>query len=130
LGPRAVSVAVSISSQKRSAESLHPAVMPHAAWPLWPVGKAGLPTKDAPATAHSGVRTWARYQGAGIEGARCGSLARIGLPLAVRAPAIAQAFDAPDPPTTSRRSARSAPRRSSAGPTEEPTGAVAGSQSP
>ena len=57
---------------------------PHAAWPLCPQGIAGEPMNEAPATLHSGVRIETRYHGAGTWAARCGSLQRIGRPVADR----------------------------------------------
>src|SRR5260221_549229 len=47
----------------------------------------------APVTFRPGARRCTRYQGEGMENSRCGSFARIGLPLAVRDPATAQAFE-------------------------------------
>src|SRR5204863_222533 len=79
-------------SRNRSVLSVSPAVTPQAANPLCPMPNPGVPTSMAPAASHSGVRAWARYHGGGAVGARCGSLARMGLPDRVRLPAITQLF--------------------------------------
>ena len=60
--------------------SVSPAVMPQTQKPLWPIAKPGEPVRIAPAACQSGVRTCSKYHGGGAEGARCGSLARSGLP--------------------------------------------------
>src|SRR3990170_2447209 len=83
------------SSTNRSVLSVSPAVIPHAACPLWPAAIEGAPGTEAPVTVHSGVCRWARYQWGGRRGARWGSFATSGLPLRVRDPAIAQLFDPP-----------------------------------
>ncbi len=129
-GPRTSRPSDETSSQKRSAESVQAAVMPQAALPLKPVGNAGLPTNDAPASSHSGVRKWARYHGGGTAGARCGSFARIGTPDAVRDPAMAHAFDPPAAPTMSRSRARSPARRATGSPARAPAGVTTGSIGP
>ena len=102
--------------RKGRTSRVQPAVMPHATWPLKPVGNAGPPTNEAPAISHPGVRRCARYHGGGIAGPRCGSLARIGAPDAVRGPAMAQAFEPPDAPTRSRSRDRSSASRASGSP--------------
>src|SRR3990172_10719472 len=87
---------------KRSTWSTRPAVTPQAAKPLWPALTAGVPTSEAPATDHLGVRRWARYQWGGRPGARWGSLARMGLPETVRLPATAQALEPAPAPAKAR----------------------------
>ena len=99
-----------IVSTKKSLLSVRPAVTPHAANPLCPMGKPGAPASVAPVTSQCGVRTCARYHGGGQVGARCGSLARSGLPDAVRAPATAQLFDPPPRGRYACSAARSAAR--------------------
>src|ERR687891_59416 len=100
--------------------------MPHAAWPLWATGSAGAPTNEAPATSQAGHRRWARYQGAGRRGARCGSLASSGTPLAVRDPAMAQLLEAPADGADAEKAARSSASRERAGPAAAATGMVSG----
>lgn len=118
-----------ISSTKRSVVSWWPAVIPHAEKPLWPAENAGCVTKQAPQMAHAGVRMWAKYHEAGSAGGRCGSLARMGRPVAVRAPATAQALEAPPAPAMRWNASRSAARRSRLLPARAPGGAETGSQS-
>src|SRR5260370_3722493 len=60
---------------------------------LWPAITAGKPTIEAPVTSNPGARRCTKYHGDGIENSRCGSLARIGLPVADRSPEITHAFD-------------------------------------
>ena len=84
----------------------------------------GVPTREAPATDQSGVLTWDRYQGEGREGARCGSLATIGLPLEVLVPDTVQLLEAPPGVTYLEKISRSSSRRSSAVPAEVPGGVV------
>ena len=62
--------------------------------PLWPTTRKGAPGAVAPTSWKSGVSIRTRYQTPGAFSERCGSLARIGLPLAVWPPLIAQALDA------------------------------------
>src|SRR5687768_17385192 len=88
--------------------------MAHATFSLCPKVGTGLPGKNAPLIAHSGVRTCIRYHGAGSVGARCGSHARIARPVAVRDGAIAHAFDAPPSDTTLPTAATSVASRSAA----------------
>src|SRR5260221_6265465 len=66
----------------------------------------GTPGSVPPTTLPRGVETWAKYQ---IEGAckpRCGSLARSGLPVSLRAPDTTQLFD-PIAPSTGEYAASS-----------------------
>ncbi len=54
-----------------------------------------MPGTDAPFSQPSGVTIRARYQRIGAPRPRCGSLARIGLPVTVREPDTTHSFDAP-----------------------------------
>src|SRR3546814_6483508 len=54
----------------------------------------GTPGTVAPTVPNSGVTMQARYQRPGALNPRCGSLARIGLPVAVRLPSSTQALEA------------------------------------
>ncbi len=60
----------------------------------------------APVTFRPGACKCTRYQGEGIAYSRCGSLAKMGLPVAEREPATAHAFEpgrGSAPPRTGRR---------------------------
>ena len=61
--------------------------------PVVPMITPGIPGSVAPVTSRSGAFRCTRYHSLGQLQSRCGSLARIGLPVAERAPEIAQAFD-------------------------------------
>ena len=60
-----------------------------------PSSTTGRPGTVAPLTEPSGVTIRARYQRIGAPSSRCGSLARIGLPVAVRAPETTHSLEAP-----------------------------------
>src|SRR5512147_290789 len=79
-----------------SSTSMSELVNPQAIRWLWPRTTAGNPGDVAPACSPFAVTTRARYQGTGSVKPRCGSLARMGLPLAVRLAATTHAFDAPN----------------------------------
>ena len=74
-------------------------VAPHAIRALWPRTTAGAPGKDTPTTSHGQLSStvWQcrpfMIQTDGIPNPRCGSLARIGLPLIVRSPEMTQLFE-------------------------------------
>src|SRR5688572_8184255 len=72
---------------------------------LWPITMPGMPEKLNPATLNSHVQcspSW--YQMLGIEAERWGSLASIGLPVAVCSPAITHELEPmPDEPSPSSR---------------------------
>ena len=84
-------------SMNRSCTSVSAVVRPQAIESFWPRTKTGAPGIVAPLTDPSGVTMRARYQRIGALRSRCGSLARIGLPVSVRDPAITHSFDAPRP---------------------------------
>ncbi len=104
-------------------------MIPHAAVPLCAAANAGVPTNAAPATAHSGVRTCARYQCGGSVDARCGSLASRGLPVAVREALNAQLLEPPPNPAAALNVARSRSSACTAAPAVRATGKVTGSHS-
>ena len=60
----------------------------------------GMPGSVAPATDSPGASTEARYQTAGARSFRCGSLASIGWPVALRAPETTnELLPMPSPPS-------------------------------
>src|SRR6267378_4859203 len=72
-------------------------VKPQATWSLWPVMMKGTPGRETPVTWRlpEGVGAWrsAWYQMPGTVWARCMSLARSGLPVAVWAPETTQSLE-------------------------------------
>src|ERR1700694_6332226 len=69
----------------RSWQSAKELVNPHATRRLWPMTTRGMPGIVTPVDSKSSpARTWAAYQTDGSEGARWGSLQRIGRPVALR----------------------------------------------
>ena len=108
----------SIVSTNRSCVSVLAVVTPQAIWSFWPSSTIGAPGTVAPLTQPSGVTIRARYQRIGAPRPRCGSLARIGLPVTVREPETTHSFDAPrfkpgqraDRCRRRRRSSPAAPR--------------------
>src|SRR5258707_13682122 len=67
--------------------------MPHAMRSLWPIITHGIPAMETPETLSPGALRWTIYQVDGTFQSRWGSFASRGLPLAVCAPEMAQAFD-------------------------------------
>ena len=67
--------------------------MPHAIRSLWPISTPGTPGSVTPATFRPGACNCTAYHVAGIVNSRCGSLASMALPLFVRFPLTAQAFE-------------------------------------
>ena len=78
------------SSTNTSASSVPVAVRPHATSPLCPRITPGRPGSVAPTTFQPGAFRCTRYRHAGSVTWRCGSSTINGLPLAVKAPLIAQ----------------------------------------
>src|ERR1700731_616588 len=72
-------------------------VKPQATWSLWPTMMKGTPGRETPVTWRlpAGVGAWrsAWYQMPGTVWARCISLARSGLPVAVWAPETTQSLE-------------------------------------
>ena len=83
----------SIFSKYKSCVSNSSAVMPHAILSLWPIRTPGTPGSVTPATFRPGACNCTAYHVAGIVNSRCGSFASIALPLFVRLPLTAQAFE-------------------------------------
>ena len=90
-------------------------VSPQAIRLLWPITTPGIPAKPKPATSNGQAAdglvqcrpTW--VQTPGIETLRCGSLARMGRPLAVRSPLTTQELEPmPSPPPSRLGSAETA----------------------
>src|SRR6266480_3650317 len=103
-------------SRKRSSVSGLTFVAPHAIRALWPSTTPGAPGKETPATSKGQASdTWLQcspfmIQTDGIAKPRCGSLARIGLPLCVLSRETTQLFD-PTPLLPTSPAPRSKPAR-------------------
>ena len=80
---------------EKSCTSVSAVVKPQAILSFWPSSTTGSPGTVAPLSEPSGVTIRERYQRIGAPSSRCGSLARIGLPVTVRDPATTHSFDAP-----------------------------------
>src|SRR6186997_2759159 len=80
----------STRSTNRSSTSAPVAVIPHAMRWLWPSATNGTPGIVTPITSSPPATRCISYQVDGNSICRCGSLARIGLPLFVLLPAITQ----------------------------------------
>lgn len=126
---RTLSPSSPICSKNRSELSASPKVTPQATCPLWPMGKAGSPLNVAPTRPHVGARTCARYQCGGSPGARWGSLARMGRPVAVFEGERAQPLEAGSMPTKPVSAARSRASASIAGPALRPGDTLTGCHS-
>src|SRR5271154_5084049 len=85
----------SIVSMNRFCVSVSADVKPQAMRSFCPSSTIGAPGMVPPFNDPLGVTMRARYQRIGAPRSRCGSLARIGLPVVVRAPEIAHSLEAP-----------------------------------
>src|SRR5690625_3715419 len=107
-------------SRKKSEESEARLVRPQARFAVCPITMPGIPAKPKPATSNGQSPSTVRqcspcwYQIPGTEGARCGSLASSGIPVAVCSPETTQEFDpTPSPPPIGAGTARSTVRADS-----------------
>src|SRR5271167_2452590 len=85
----------SIVSMNRFCVSVSAVVKPQAIRSFCPSSTIGAPGMVTPLNDPPGVTMRARYQRIGALRSRCGSLARIGLPVVVRAPETTHQLDAP-----------------------------------
>src|SRR5690625_7859001 len=86
-------------SRKKSEESEARLVRPQARFAVCPITIPGIPAKPKPATSNGQWASTVRqcspcwYQIPGTDGARCGSLASSGIPVAVCSQETTQVFD-------------------------------------
>ena len=106
----------STSSTKRSCTSGSSDVRPQAIRSLCPMTTPGTPGSVAPVARRPGASIDARYQTDGVRRPRCGSLARIGLPLAVREPPSTQELLPRSSPAAESERRRASRRRRRAEP--------------
>src|SRR5688500_17187969 len=107
----------STRSRYRTVTSAYIVLTPHAMRRLCPTTTPGIPENEKPDTSygHDSVTrrqcrpTW--YQMPGIDGARCGSLARMGSPVAERLPSTTQELEPMPSPVPSRSGKASAASR-------------------
>src|SRR2546423_13372891 len=73
---------------------------------LWPITIPGMPANEKPTNLYPAPSSPISYQIDGLRTARCGSPARIGLPVAVLDPESAQQFDPAPLPAPGRNEER------------------------